>query len=300
MTRPLFTDTELDELKLRSSARISGMLDRGDTDAALQLAGQSLRAHLRFVEGLQGWTALVRDYLLSQGVIEADATAMTMNPGKEASNAAEVVGPLAATASDALRKLVQGGDSLAAIEAYLGFEAALRRQHSDACDTVALALSEVYRVRGIDDLEGCLRFQAEQTLLKWMPTDISRPPRVRALTWLALLRGNFAEVTLREYSDHLELVQDPCGTCGRQVADGTYVTCGKMAIVTERHPITWGRGGVPIYRTHVAVLHFILPLERLGVPWPVFACPADLANEPCRVLIFKDPYDPAAREYGQL
>ena len=52
-------------------------------------------------------------------------------------------------------------------------------------------------------------------------------------------------------------------------------------IVTEVHPITFERGDVPIYRTHVAVMHFLMADERIGVPWPVVACPR--APSPVRV-----------------
>ena len=35
------------------------------------------------------------------------------------------------------------------------------------------------------------------------------------------------------------------------------------------HLITFDCGDVPIYRTHVAVMHFLMAEERLGVPWLV-------------------------------
>ncbi len=64
---------------------------------------------------------------------------------------------------------------------------------------------------------------------------------------------------------------------------------------TEAHPITFDRGNVPIYRTHVAVMHFLMPTERLGVPWPVVACPPGSVAGPCRITLYKDARNPAAR-----
>ena len=61
------------------------------------------------------------------------------------------------------------------------------------------------------------------------------------------------------------------------------------------HPITFERGDVPIYRTHVAVMHFLMADERIGVPWPVVACPRGAVPGPCRITLYKDPRNPAAR-----
>ena len=62
-----------------------------------------------------------------------------------------------------------------------------------------------------------------------------------------------------------------------------------IAIVREACPLSFGDGGVPVYRTHVAVFHYLLPMERGGVPWPVIRCPRQLGTGPCRVLLYKDP-----------
>jgi hypothetical protein len=67
-----------------------------------------------------------------------------------------------------------------------------------------------------------------------------------------------------------------------------------LAVVEERHPVSWGRGATPIYRTHIPIWHVAMARERIGVPWPVNRCPAGLEVGPCTLLIFKDPLDPAA------
>jgi hypothetical protein len=36
--------------------------------------------------------------------------------------------------------------------------------------------------------------------------------------------------------------------------------------------------------------------DHFGVPWPVNQCPAGLDGSPCRILLFKDPYDPEAND----
>jgi hypothetical protein len=46
----------------------------------------------------------------------------------------------------------------------------------------------------------------------------------------------------------------------------------------------------------VPVWHVSLAREVVGVPWPVNQCPAGLGTGPCKVLLYKDPFDPRADE----
>jgi hypothetical protein len=110
-----------------------------------------------------------------------------------------------------------------------------------------------------------------------------------------MLQGNFADITVKEDDERFVITQDPCGSCGRQLAAGAFPGRFDHATVTEAHPITFQRGDVPVYRTHVAVMHFLMPEERLGVPWPVVACPRGNIAGPCRITLYKDPRNPAAR-----
>jgi hypothetical protein len=36
-------------------------------------------------------------------------------------------------------------------------------------------------------------------------------------------------------------------------------------------------------------MHYLQPLERIGVVWPAIECPAGVSDGPCRVTIYKDP-----------
>jgi hypothetical protein len=152
----------------------------------------------------------------------------------------------------------------------------------------------VYRTHGIDVLEGSIRFVGDKTLLAWMPRDIERTPGDRIRTWAAMMHGNFAWITVTEDDERFTITQDPCGSCGRQLASGAFPGPLDHARVTEVHAITHERGDVPVYRTHVAVMHFLVPEERIGVPWPVVACPRGDVTGPCRIYLYKDPFDPAA------
>jgi hypothetical protein len=179
-------------------------------------------------------------------------------------------------------------------DAFAAVAARWRDEHDRGLDAVCAQISHVYRTHGIDVLEQSMRAVGDETLLAWMPRDIERPPEVRIRTWTAMLQGNFAEITIAEDDEKFVITQDPCGSCGRQLECGAFPGPLDHAIVTEMHPITFERGDVPIYRTHVAVLHFLAPEERLGVPWPVVACPRGTVPGPCRVTLYKDPSNPDA------
>ena len=173
--------------------------------------------------------------------------------------------------------------------------ARFRVEHDRGLDAVCALMTHVYRTHGLDVLEQSIRAVGDQTLLAWMPRDIERPPEVRIRTWAAMLHGNFAEFTITEDDERFVITQDPCGSCGRQLERGAFPGPFDHATVAEVHPITFERGDVPIYRTHVAVMHFLMATERIGVPWPVVACPPGTVAGPCRITLYKDPRNPAAR-----
>ncbi len=176
-----------------------------------------------------------------------------------------------------------------------------RDEHDRGLDAVCAQITHVYRTHGVDVLERSMRAVGEQTLLAWMPKDIERPPEVRIRTWAAMLHGNFAEFTIAEDDERFVITQDPCGSCGRQLECGAFPGPLDHATVSEVHPITFDRGDVPIYRTHVAVMHFLMPTERIGVPWPVVTCPRGSVAGPCRITLYKDPRNSAAhRDADQL
>jgi len=84
-----------------------------------------------------------------------------------------------------------------------------------------------------------------------------------------------------------------------RVGDATVeaITNRGQALATElredvpelKETLTFGKGPAPIYRTHVSVMHFWVPMERSGVPWPVIQCPAGMDPGPCRITLYKDP-----------
>jgi hypothetical protein len=160
---------------------------------------------------------------------------------------------------------------------------------------VCVLLSHVYRTGGIDALHDSLRDTGEHLLLSWMPHDVAQSPAKRIRSWAKMIKGNFASIQIAEDDEKFVITQNPCGTCGRQILERGYPGPLDLAVVTEDDELTFGHGGIPIYRTHISVLHVELPEERRGTPWPVVRCPAGLGAAPCRIFLFKDPDDPRAK-----
>ena len=119
-------------------------------------------------------------------------------------------------------------------------------------------------------------------------------PEKRLPSWVRMLQGHFSELRIEEDDEKFTIVQDPCGTCTRQIQQGRYEPPLDLAIIEERHATTWFRGDTPVYRAHVPLWHVTLAQELVGVPWPVNQCPAGLGTGPCAVLLYKDPHNPAA------
>lgn len=165
-----------------------------------------------------------------------------------------------------------------------------RRLHDASLDWTCALWSEVYRIGGADGLEDYLRTIGDKTLLRWMAQDVVEDPVDRITRWAALLNANFASITLDEDDEHFTIVQDPCGTCTRQVRYGAYGPPLDLAVVGEHHLVTYGQGDLPVYRCHVAVIHHAMGIERTGHPWPVHECPAHLDTGPCTIRLRKAPH----------
>ncbi|MCY4133764.1 MAG: hypothetical protein OXG30_02465 [bacterium] len=263
-------------------------------EAAVEAFRRIDRAYRNFIDGFGAWIAQTQRFVdecygadgLTKIGSADDAYRSALLRGLTDE---DVSGRHRPDRADAIAGLIESGDHEAALAAFDALEASYRRIHDVEGDRVASVLSQVYRAWGPDVLEESIRFAGDQTLLGWMPHDLGRPAEVRVRQWAAMQKGNFADITVEETDDAFVITVHLCGTCGRQVSDGCYGETLDLAVVTEDHPLTFGKGPAPIYRTHVSVMHFWVPMERTGVPWPVIQCPAGMGAGPCRIMLYKDP-----------
>ena len=289
----LLSSEELAELSRPPRAELVAALV-GSPEAAVEAFRRIDRAYRNFIDGFGAWIAQTQRFVADR--YGADGLGQVGSADDAYRSALlhrltdeDVTGRHRTDRADHIVGLIESGDHDATLSAFDALEASYRRIHDVERDRVASVLSQVYRAWGPDVLEQSIRFAGEQTLLGWMPHDVSRPAEVRVRQWAAMQKGNFADITVTETDDAFVITVHLCGTCGRQVSDGCYGENLDLAVVAEDHPLTFGAGPAPIYRTHVAVMHFWVPMERTGVPWPVIQCPAGMDAGPCRITLYKNP-----------
>jgi hypothetical protein len=296
-----FTESDLAALCRTPRQELVDSID--DPDAVKAVTASIVRAYRDQIAGSRSWTACILAYLGERhgpdGLARAVAAtsrfygALASAAGRPA-DAEDVAGR-----DDVVARVVAlagAGDVTGALAAYDTYEAACRSVQDTYCDWLSSLLSDVYRAWGADELEALHRYCAERTLLPWMTVDVRNAPEKRLVRWVRMLKSHFSGVRVREDDEKFVIVQDPCGTCARQILDGRYGPPVDLAVVEEKHVVTWGRGNTPVYRTHVPVWHVAMARERLGVPWPVNRCPAGLGVGPCETLLYKDPFNARAND----
>ncbi|MCB0995394.1 MAG: hypothetical protein KDB21_09905 [Acidimicrobiales bacterium] len=259
-------------------------------DAALATFASLVRRFDGFVDGFGQFAACLQAWILERHGRDGLAAANVVGPVLACARRCGITdhepapaGGWAALIEDAV---AHGTD--AALDAYDRAEASIRIEHDLALDLVGVLLSHIYRTDGAEGLREAIEDVGDRTLLAWMPHDADRPAEVRLRQWAAMLTGNFASITITEDDAAFTITQDPCGTCTRQVQRGCYDD-GTLALVGDDPLLTFGAGPTPVYRTHVAVMHYLMPIERTGVPWPAIRCPDGAGTGPCRVVLYKDP-----------
>jgi hypothetical protein len=267
----LLSDDELDALATTPREEVARALDAGDRT----VIASHVRGYLDFVAGFDAFVGAILEHLAATGGHAAltAAAAVEWDVTRQALRLGVTDADFTVSADD--RTL----DDIVDRASWDRVEAALRRRHDLGRDRLSLHLSHVYRHHGDAALEACFRVAADRTLLKAMPRDLARDPVARVRRWARMGHWNFATDHVEEDDDAFTIVQDPCGTCARQLRDGLYGPPLDLAVVAER--------GVPVYRDHVRVMHWLVPTERIGRPWPRIECPPGMGAGPCRIVLEK-------------
>jgi hypothetical protein len=293
----LFTPAELAVFARSPADQFADTVQTGDPDRVVETFDRLERSYRNFVDGFDAFAAAIHEWTVTTHGFEA-LTALLRHErvttaidaatrGLTADQLHDVV--TAGRWRDSLRSAIDAGDAAAARQVFERMEASMRTVHDNACVRAVAALSFVYRTFGLTGLEAAIRLAGERTLLNFMPHDLARSAADRVRQWSRMMLGNFATIGIEEHDDRFVITQDPCGTCSRQVLDHCYEPPVDLAVVSERCPLTFGQGDMPVYRTHVAVMHYLQAIERIGVPWPAIECPAGVSSGPCRITLYKDP-----------
>ncbi|MET7403221.1 hypothetical protein ABZS66_58050 [Dactylosporangium sp. NPDC005572] len=291
----LFTDEALRELSTSPRDRLRRRLERSDVDGLGEELAALEHEHRGQRERYLDWVTTILDTAVQRHG-RAGLRALTVRtlaffaayPGVDPVRDEEPA-PMA----DEVAAAAGRGDAGAALAIFDQREAEWRSAVDVLRDWLSALLSQVYAGYGPDELEAFHRRRGEDAL-RGLMRDIDRPAGERLVNLVRLLQGHFTDVVISEDDEKFTIVQDPCGTCARQVLDGRFAAGLGLAVVTDEHPVTWGGRPTTIYRTHVPVWHVEMARERLGVPWPVNRCPAGLDGGACTILLYKDPHDPAS------
>jgi hypothetical protein len=293
----LFTDDELAALATPPRARLAEQLAAGELEGFDRTTREFDRAHRGSVEGYHAWAASTVRHVLethpddAAGLFDALRHFHVAYPGIQVDLATSPE-----TTPDDVVAPANAGHDAAALAAWDRLTDEWRSRNDQGRDLVSALLSFVYRTHGPDGLEAAIRRGGADTLIGFLDTDIARPPEKRLLSTTRMLHGHFTAFTLTEDDEKFTILQDPCGTCSTQIADGRYGAPLGLAVVTEEHAVTGGRGDTPVYRTHIPVMHVLMAREKIGVPWPLPMCPAGLGTGPCPSHLFKDPRDQRGNE----
>jgi hypothetical protein len=290
-----FSDAQLAELAMSPRDLVASRLERGDAEGAvavlarldLELAGQMRRyrhwlaALFEFAGDRHGEPGRIR-------LLDATRAALVDHPDALLAEGADPDG-----FGPTMAGRVADGDVPGSLAVFDDLDARWRRHVDLHRDWISALLTAVYRCGGADELEAAHRAVGKATM-DGLLADIGSPSPERLERFVWLLKAHFSELTLEELDDRYLIHQRPCGTCGRQARDGRHRPPLDLAVVDERHAVTWGRGATTAYRTHVPIWHVLMAGERIGVPWPVNLCPSGADESDCTIVLFKDPLDPAA------
>lgn len=293
---PLFTRSDLDALARTPTERVAEAIAAGDPSQLRSVVEGIERQFRGGLRGSRTWEDGTIAAILEQPdgrarlrefAMETSWTIAALN-GVRAEDRGVLAEHHGASIEDTLRQ--DGPD--AALGRYVELEATFRRLRDAHRDATSALWTILHELGGRDALARCLRDLADQTLLRWMVRDIASPPADRLREWSSVLTANFARIHIDELDDRFRITQDPCGTCSRQVMSGRYGPPLDLATIIPFSPSTPDAVEVPIYRSHVGLMHWLLPRERIGAPWPAISCAAAAGVEPCQIDLMKDPLAP--------
>jgi hypothetical protein len=199
-----------------------------------------------------------------------------------------------------LAALVEAGERGAAKRLWGEIDDATLKVHDYRIDWLTAVLSHVYREHGAEALSGTLLKSANSDWWhRRMEADLAdlADPVSRIRNWSFFLGvGNWGTVSISETDDAFVIHHQVCGSCGRQELRGRYEEPVNFPRIVEPIPgLNFGDTNYTIYRTHLAVWHFVMPIGDVGHPWPAINCSGVPGR--CWFTIYKNPHDTPAWYY---
>jgi hypothetical protein len=118
----------------------------------------------------------------------------------------------------------------------------------------------------------------------------AKDTKTKAEMLVAGLRGHLQPLRVEEDDEKFTIYMEPCGSGGRLIINSAYRPPHSFLSIEEAQPMTFGRQDFPVYCAHCP-FEALLPIEAGLVPFAVAIPAGDLANEPCRVCLYKNAAD---------
>lgn len=161
--------------------------------------------------------------------------------------------------------------------------------HDNYCYWIASLLSFVLRRFGVEAVFEALRESCSEMFEPLAKVYEGQSPKRWAELFAAGLRGHLQPLKIEEDEEKFTFIMKPCGSGGRLILQGHYEPNGRLSTIKEPHPImTYSRKDFPIYCAHCPFQEIVF-IEQLGFPLFITLPSDKIGEEPCRMIIYKDP-----------
>lgn len=286
-------------------------IDSGDAAAARAEFERIFEARAGLVDLMVDWAATSTRWVLEEHGPEAMAKCFEpdlwleigLRAGVDDAEKATLAKEIFAGGGESAGRfeaLLRDGDRAGAKRFWAEVDAAALALHDYRIDWLTAILNQIYRRHGADGLAGAM---LECARADWwhgrMEADLAElgDPVARVRNWTFFLGvGNWGTVSVAETDEAFVIHHQVCGSCGRQELRGCLEEPLCFPRVTEEIPgLNFSNPLYSVYRTHLAVWHFVMPIGDVGAPWPAIDCSGVPGR--CWFNVYKDPQDTPASFY---
>jgi len=300
----LCTQSQLDMMCRTGTELVHEAIDSRDANQVHATYARIIEARSGLVDLMNDWVATTLQWIREEqgeekvaAALEADLwleLGLRTGLSLEQTTMAKLVFSGDTSGENEIAALAASGDTAGAKELWDAIDAATQKIHDYRIDWLTSVISHVYRTFGADGLSGAM---LKCAYADWwrdrMPADLADidDPVARITNWSFFLGvGNWGTVSVTETDDAFVIHHQVCGSCGRQELRGCHEAPVNFPRVTEPIPgLNFNDPNYTIYRTHLAVWHFVMPITEAGHPWPAINCEGIPGK--CWFTIYKNPHD---------